>query len=44
MVKGIHNFRLLVGYNNPPDADTADQHVREVVTLFMRAYQPERSL
>lgn len=42
MVKGIHNFRLLVGCSTPPDADTAEGHVQEVVKLFMRAYQPEQ--
>ncbi|WP_449121538.1 TetR/AcrR family transcriptional regulator [Pseudomonas viridiflava] len=42
MVKGIHNFRLLVGCSTPPHADTAERHVQEVVKLFMRAYQPEQ--
>ncbi|CAM3067850.1 TetR family transcriptional regulator [Pseudomonas floridensis] len=41
MVKGIHNFRLMVGCGAPLDEPTAEQHVREVVALFMRAYRPE---
>lgn len=38
LVKGLCHFRLLVGCGELPDEDTAEQHVREVVELFMRAY------
>ncbi|KPX27687.1 TetR family transcriptional regulator [Pseudomonas syringae pv. delphinii] len=41
MIKGVHNFRLLVGCVAPADQDTAEEHVREVVMLFMRAYRPD---
>ncbi|WP_122318693.1 TetR/AcrR family transcriptional regulator [Pseudomonas cichorii] len=39
MVKGLSNFRLLVGCGAPPDADSAERHVQEVVALFMRAHR-----
>jgi TetR/AcrR family transcriptional repressor of mexJK operon len=39
LVKGVHNFRLMVGCGELPDPDTAERHVREVVELFMRAYR-----
>ncbi|MFJ4141590.1 TetR/AcrR family transcriptional regulator [Pseudomonas sp. NPDC089734] len=39
MVKGLSNFRLLVGCGEPPDAESAERHVQEVVTLFVRAHR-----
>ncbi|RMN91351.1 TetR family transcriptional regulator [Pseudomonas syringae pv. apii] len=41
MIKGAHNFRLLVGCAAPADQDTVEEHVREVVMLFMRTYRPD---
>lgn len=40
LVKGVCNFRLLVGCGELPDPEAAERHVREVVELFMRAYRP----
>ncbi|WP_375737588.1 TetR/AcrR family transcriptional regulator [Pseudomonas boanensis] len=40
LIKGGHNFRLLIGCNPPLEGAEAEQHVREVVELFMRAYRP----
>ena len=40
LIKGGCNFRLLMGIAEPMDAAAADAHVREVVELFVRAYQP----
>ncbi|SQF97345.1 TetR family transcriptional regulator [Paucimonas lemoignei] len=38
LIKGVCNFRLLVGCGEMPDAATAEAHIQEVVGLFMRAY------
>ena len=38
LVKGGAHFRLLIGYSDEPSAAEAEQHVREVVAMFMRAY------
>ncbi len=40
LVKGGAHFRLLIGYSDEPTADEAERHVREVVSLFLRAYGP----
>lgn len=40
LVKGVCNFRLLVGCGELPTPDAAERHAREVVDLFMRAYRP----
>lgn len=37
LIKGGHNMRLLVGIAPPLDPDDAEQHVQEVVRLFIRA-------
>ncbi|MCY1340793.1 transcriptional repressor BetI [compost metagenome] len=42
LIKGGHNFRLLIGYTPPLDGEEAERHVREVVELFIRAYTPSR--
>jgi TetR/AcrR family transcriptional repressor of mexJK operon len=39
LIKGACNFRLMVGCGEMPDAASAEQHVRDVVALFMRAYR-----
>jgi TetR/AcrR family transcriptional repressor of mexJK operon len=41
LLKGAGNFRLLYGCGEPVTGDAAEEHVREVVGLFMRAYRPE---
>jgi TetR/AcrR family transcriptional repressor of mexJK operon len=40
LIKGAANFRLLYGCGAPLQAEAAEEHVREVVGLFMRAYRP----
>lgn len=39
LIKGVCNFRLLIGTGETPDEQAGEQHVREVVALFMRAYR-----
>ncbi|HEY0286009.1 MAG TPA: TetR/AcrR family transcriptional regulator [Pseudomonas sp.] len=39
LVKGACNFRLLIGCGELPDEQSAEQHVQEVVALFLRAYR-----
>lgn len=39
LLKGGHNFRLLIGLAQPQTAAEAERHAREVVGLFMRAYR-----
>lgn len=41
LIKGGHNFRLLIGCCPALEGADAEQHVREVVTLFLKAYRPE---
>jgi TetR/AcrR family transcriptional repressor of mexJK operon len=40
LIKGGCNLRLLMGLCEPPSVDETEQHVREVVQLFVRAYRP----
>lgn len=40
LIKGAANFRLLYGCGAPLQAEAAEEHVQEVVGLFMRAYRP----
>ncbi|MDD0841868.1 TetR/AcrR family transcriptional regulator [Pseudomonas sp. Gutcm_11s] len=40
LIKGGCHFRLMIGVLPPPDAQEADEHVQEVVRLFVRAYRP----
>jgi len=40
LIKGASNFRLLYGCGEPLGPEAAEEHVREVVGLFMRAYRP----
>jgi TetR/AcrR family transcriptional repressor of mexJK operon len=42
LIKGGHNFRLLIGCSAPLEGKEAEQHVQEVVELFIRAYTPSR--
>ncbi|AUG00577.1 TetR family transcriptional regulator [Pseudomonas sp. 09C 129] len=39
LLKGAANFRLLYGCGTPLSDEAAEEHVREVVGLFMRAYR-----
>ncbi|AZD00372.1 TetR/AcrR family transcriptional regulator [Pseudomonas chlororaphis] len=40
LLKGAANFRLLYDCGEPLSDEAAEEHVREVVGLFMRAYRP----
>ena len=40
MLKGGANFRLMLECPEPPSALPPEQHVAEVVALFIRAYRP----
>lgn len=40
LIKGGSHFRLMIGVVAPPSAAQAEEHVQEVVRLFVRAYQP----
>ena len=42
LLKGAANFRLLFGCGEPLSGDAAEEHVQEVVALFMRAYRVQR--
>lgn len=39
LIKGVYNFRLLIGTGEPLDEQTGEHHVREVVALFLKAYR-----
>lgn len=39
LIKGVCNFRLLIGNGGVPDEQTSEQHVQEVVALFLKAYR-----
>ncbi|MDA7087313.1 TetR/AcrR family transcriptional regulator [Pseudomonas sp. SA3-5] len=41
LIKGGANFRLLIGCTSPPQDETAEQHVRGAVDMFVRAYRPD---
>ncbi|WP_090276484.1 TetR/AcrR family transcriptional regulator [Halopseudomonas litoralis] len=40
LLKGDHNFRLLIGYDQALSAADRQQHVDEVVEIFLRIYAP----
>lgn len=40
LLKGDHNFRLLIGHDQPLSAAERHQHVEEVVEIFLRIYRP----
>ncbi|MFJ4429717.1 TetR/AcrR family transcriptional regulator [Pseudomonas sp. NPDC089395] len=40
LVKGAPDYRLLLGCAGPLEGDEAEAHVREVVGVFVRAFQP----
>ena len=39
LIKGVCNFRLLIGNGELPNEQTGEQHVQEVVALFLKAYR-----
>ena len=39
LIKGGYNFRLLIGCGAALEGEQAEQHVKEVVELFIRAYK-----
>jgi TetR/AcrR family transcriptional regulator, mexJK operon transcriptional repressor len=39
LLKGTCNFQLLIGCAEQPDEHTTHEHVREVVSFFMRGYR-----
>jgi TetR/AcrR family transcriptional repressor of mexJK operon len=39
LIKGVCNFRLLIGNGELPNEQAAEQHVQEVVALFLKAYK-----
>lgn len=39
LIKGVCNFRLLIGNGQVPDEQSREQHVQEVVALFLKAYR-----
>ena len=41
LIKGIDNFRLLIGCADALEGEAAERHVRDAVGMFMRAYRPD---
>ncbi len=41
LVKGGVNFRVLIGYCEPLGGAAAEEHVKDAVALFVRAYRPD---
>ncbi|AHY42301.1 TetR/AcrR family transcriptional regulator [Stutzerimonas decontaminans] len=39
LIKGAQHFRMLVGYAEAPTEEESNLHVRDVVTVFLRAYR-----
>lgn len=39
LIKGAQHFRLLVGYAEAPTDDEGNLHVRDAVSVFLRAYR-----
>lgn len=40
LLKGLSHMRVLMGLSKPPSKAAREKHVKEVVALFMRAFQP----
>jgi TetR/AcrR family transcriptional repressor of mexJK operon len=40
LLKGLSHMRVLMGLNKPPSKVAREKHVKEVVALFIRAFQP----
>lgn len=41
LLKGLSHMRVLMGLSKPPSKQAREKHVKEVVALFIRAFQPE---
>lgn len=41
LLKGVSHMRVLMGMTEAPDKPKRERHVKEVVALFMRAFQPQ---
>ena len=41
LLKGLVYMRVLMGISDPPPRAQREAHVREVVAMFVRAYQPQ---
>lgn len=44
LLKGLSHMRVLMGLSKAPDKQAREKHVAEVVTLFIRAFQPEQPI
>ena len=44
LLKGLSHMRVLMGLSKAPSKQAREKHVAEVVTLFIRAFQPEQPL
>jgi TetR/AcrR family transcriptional regulator, mexJK operon transcriptional repressor len=42
LLKGLSHMRVLMGLSKAPSKAAREKHVKEVVALFIRAYQPEQ--
>ena len=40
LLKGLSHMRVLMGLCKAPNKTSREKHVKEVVALFIRAYQP----
>jgi TetR/AcrR family transcriptional repressor of mexJK operon len=40
LLKGLSHMRVLIGLSKPPSKAAREKHVKEVVALFIRAFQP----
>lgn len=43
LLKGLVYMRVLMGISEPPGRTERETHVNEVVTLFLRAYSPQKA-
>jgi TetR/AcrR family transcriptional repressor of mexJK operon len=41
LIKGGANFRLLIGCGEAQQGEAAEQHVRDAVGVFLRAYRQD---
>lgn len=44
LLKGLSHMRVLMGLSKPPDKADRDNHIADVVALFMRAYSADAAL
>jgi TetR/AcrR family transcriptional repressor of mexJK operon len=43
LIKGGANFRLLIGCGDAPQGDAAEAHVRDAVSVFLRAFRADQA-